>query len=120
MLTTRDLFKRRAQRVRRRIQQAADGKLRLSVFRSPRQIYAQLIDDSCGRTVISASSLDRELSGRFVNGGNIAAAAEVGRLVGERATNAGLSDVVFDRGGYRHHGRVKALADAARTAGLKF
>jgi large subunit ribosomal protein L18 len=92
----------------------------LSVFRSSKHIYAQIIDDVKGHTVASASSIDNELRQSLAKGADVAAAAEVGRLVAERALKAGIKDVVFDRGGYIYHGRVKALADAAREAGLNF
>jgi len=91
---------------------------RLSVFRSGKHIYAQVIDDRGGRTVAAASSLDKELKSKFKTGTSADAAQAVGKLVAERATKAGVKDVVFDRGGYIYHGRVKALADAAREAGL--
>lgn len=105
---------RRRMRVRRQIKQAANGRLRLSVYRSSANIYAQVIDDAKGHTIASASSLDIE------QGGNIDAASAVGKLVAERAKKAGVEDVVFDRGSYIYHGRVKALADAAREGGLNF
>lgn len=105
---------RRSRRVRARIK--ASGKKRLSVFRSARHIYAQIIDDAAGTTLVSASSLDAEIK----SGSNVAAAAEVGKLLGERASKAGIEEVAFDRGRYLYHGRVKALADGAREAGLKF
>ena len=91
---------------------------RLVVFRSNANIYAQVIDDTKGTTLVSASSIDKEL--KLANGSNIEAAKQVGALVGKRALAAGIETVVFDRGGYLYHGRVKALADAAREAGLKF
>ena len=91
---------------------------RLNVFRSNANIFAQIIDDENGVTLVSASSIDKEL--KLENGGNIEAATKVGELVAKRAAEKGISDVVFDRGGYLYHGRVKALADAAREAGLKF
>lgn len=91
---------------------------RLAVFRSPRHIYVQVIDDLAGRTLAAASTVDVDLSGK--GGGNAAAATVVGRTIAERAIKAGVGEVVFDRGGYLFHGRVKALADAARAAGLKF
>jgi large subunit ribosomal protein L18 len=105
---------RRSRRVRARVK--ASGRLRLSVFRSARHIYAQVIDDSKGETLVSASSLDKDISA----GGNIQAAEKVGKLLGERAVSAGLEVVAFDRGSYPYHGRVKALAEGARAAGLKF
>ena len=104
-----------------RIRQTLKGtaaKPRLSVFRSNSQIYAQIIDDATGKTLCSASSLDKEL--KLANGSNVAAATEVGTLVAKRALALKIETVVFDRGGYLFHGRVKALADAARAAGLKF
>jgi len=94
--------------------------VRLSVFRSSKNIYAQLIDDTNGVTVAAASTLDKDLRAALKTGADKAAAEAVGKLVAERALEKGLSEVVFDRGGYRYHGRVKALADAAREAGLKF
>lgn len=92
---------------------------RLNVFRSAKHIYAQLIDDSQGVTLAAASSLDKEI-GELENGGNVEAARKVGELIAKRAKAAGFEEVVFDRGGYLYHGRVQALADAAREAGLKF
>jgi large subunit ribosomal protein L18 len=106
-------------RVRRRVEGTAE-RPRLAVFRSLRQIYAQLIDDQTGRTLASASSLDPEFRKQLKTGGNLAAAKLVGRLIGERARAAGHTKVAFDRGGYQYHGRVKSLADAAREAGLEF
>jgi large subunit ribosomal protein L18 len=90
------------------------------VFRSSKHIYAQVIDDASGRTLAAASSLDKSLKGQLKSGADKAAAATVGKLVAERAVQAGVSRVVFDRGGYMFHGRVKALADAAREGGLSF
>jgi large subunit ribosomal protein L18 len=113
-------FDRRARRVRRTLKKLADGKPRLSVFRSSKHIYAQVIDDIARRTVAAASSLEKDLKSRLKTGADRAAAAAVGKLVAERALKAGIKDVVFDRGGYLFHGRVKALADAAREGGLKF
>jgi large subunit ribosomal protein L18 len=92
----------------------------LSVYRSLDHIYAQIIDDRSGRTVASASSVDKETKKGLKGGGNIASAKAVGKIIAERAKAAGVSKVVFDRGGYKYHGRVKALADAAREAGLQF
>jgi large subunit ribosomal protein L18 len=94
--------------------------VRLSVFRSSKNIYAQLIDDDNGVTLVAASSLEKELRDALKTGADKVAAEAVGKLVAERALEKGLSKVVFDRGGYRFHGRVKALADSAREAGLKF
>src|SRR5690606_563729 len=113
-------FERRRRRVRSALLKQANGRPRLSVFRSSKHIYAQIIDDSKGATLAAASSLDKELKGKLRTGADKAAAAEVGRLVAERAVKAGVEAVVFDRGGYKYHGRVKALADAAREGGLKF
>ena len=93
---------------------------RLSVFRSHQHIYAQIVDDAAGRTLVSASSRDKQLRAALAYGGNAAAAKAVGKALGERARQAGLTQVVFDRGGYKYHGRVKALAEAAREAGLQF
>lgn len=93
---------------------------RLNVFRSSKHIYAQLIDDQQGVTIAAASSLDKEINEDISNGGNIEAAQKVGALIAKKAKTAGLEEVVFDRGGYLYHGRVKALADAAREEGLKF
>lgn len=93
---------------------------RLAVFRSINHIYAQIVDDTRGHTLVSASTRDKEVRSTLKSGGNIAAAKNVGQVLAKRATAAGISNVVFDRGGYAYHGRVKALADAAREAGLKF
>jgi large subunit ribosomal protein L18 len=111
---------RRIARVRSAVRTAANGRPRLSVFRSSKQIYAQVIDDGDGRTVAAASSLDKDLREKLKTGADKAAAAEVGKLVAERAKAAGVTDVVFDRGRYNYHGRVKALADGARESGLSF
>lgn len=113
-------FERRKARVRKSLRRAAHGRPRLSVFRSSKQIYAQVIDDKAGHTVASASTLDKELAGKLKTGADKEAAAAVGKLVAKRALEAGVSAVVFDRGAYIYHGRVKALADAAREAGLSF
>ena len=99
---------------------AANGRTRLSVFRSSKQIYAQLIDDVKGVTIASASSVEKPLRDGRKTGANIDAAKAVGKLIAERAKEKGIKDVVFDRGGYLYHGRVKALADAAREGGLNF
>jgi large subunit ribosomal protein L18 len=113
-------IERRKARVRRAIKAAAGGRPRLSVFRSSKQIYAQVIDDRKGATVAAASSLEKDVRGSLKTGANIGAAQAVGKLVAERAAAAGVKDVVFDRGNYLYHGRVKALADAAREGGLNF
>jgi large subunit ribosomal protein L18 len=115
-LSARDSTLRRAQRNRTRLRKLANGRLRLSVFRSSKNIYAQIIDDERGVTVAAASSLEGEQK----KGADKDAAAKVGALVAQRAIEKGVKDVVFDRGGYLYHGRVKALADAAREAGLNF
>jgi large subunit ribosomal protein L18 len=111
---------RRKARVRRAIKKAANGRPRLSVFRSSKQIYAQIIDDVRGHTVASASTLEKDLKGKLKTGATVDAAKEVGKLVAERAVAAGVKQVIFDRSGYLYHGRVKALADAAREGGLDF
>jgi large subunit ribosomal protein L18 len=111
---------RRKARVRRTVNAAAGGRPRLSVFRSSKHIYAQVIDDRAGATVASASSLEKGLRGTLKTGADIGAAKVVGKLVAERAAAKGVKDVVFDRGHYLYHGRVKALADAARESGLNF
>jgi large subunit ribosomal protein L18 len=111
---------RRVARVRDTIRKAAHGRLRLSVFRSSKHIYAQVIDDTAGRTLAAASSRDKDLRERLKTGADSAAAGEVGKLLAERAVAAGVKDVVFDRGRYLYHGRVKALADGAREGGLNF
>ncbi len=116
----RKQFERRRARVRRALKSVATGRLRLSVHRSSKNIYAQLIDDTAGMTVVAASTLDTSLRGQLRTGADKAAAEAVGKLIAERALAKGHKDVVFDRGGYLFHGRVKALADAAREAGLNF
>ena len=110
-------FERRKRRTRYALKKNASDKLRLSVYRSEKNIYAQIIDDSKGITLVSASSKDKEIT---VKGSTVAGAAAVGKLVAERAIQAGLKEVVFDRSGYLYHGRVKAVAEAAREAGLSF
>jgi large subunit ribosomal protein L18 len=120
MLIGNKLFERRRQRTRHKLRKVAQGRPRLSVFRSGRQIYAQVIDDRAGNTLVSASSIDKELREKLKTGANKDAAVEVGKLIAERAKTAGIETVIFDRGGYLYHGRVKALGDAARDAGLKF
>jgi len=119
MKSSREKMQRRAQRTRARLARFSGGRPRLSVFRSSKHIYAQIIDDSNGVTLASASTLDADVRGK-ASGANIKAAEQVGKLVAERAKAKGLTDVVFDRGGYIYHGRVKALADAAREGGLNF
>jgi large subunit ribosomal protein L18 len=117
---SRALFARRRVRVRRNLRRAGNGRPRLSVFRSSRHIYAQIIDDTAGRTLAAASTLEDDLKASLKTGADIAAAGAVGKLIAERAKSAGIDKVVFDRGGYLFHGRVKALADAAREGGLDF
>ena len=112
------LFERRRRRVRTSLRERAAGKPRLSVHRSGRHIYAQVIDDTAGKTLAAASSLDKDL--KVKTGATRDSAAAVGKALAERARKAGISRVVFDRGGFLFHGRVKALADAAREGGLEF
>ena len=114
------LFERRRQRVRTTLRHAANGRVRLSVFRSAQHIYAQVIDDEQGKTLAAASSLDKNLRESLKTGADCDAATAVGKLVAERALAAGITEVVFDRGAYLYHGRVKALAEAAREGGLAF
>jgi len=111
---------RREARVRRALKAVANGKPRLSVFRSSKQIYAQVIDDAKGVTLAAASTLDKDLKSKLKTGADTAAATAVGKLVAERAKKAGVKAIVFDRGAYMYHGRVKALAEAAREGGLEF
>ena len=111
---------RRQARVRRAVKAGAKGRPRLSVFRSSKHIYAQIIDDLKGGTLVAASSMEKTLREAGKTGANVDAAKAVGKLVAERAVEKGVTAVVFDRGRYLYHGRVKALADAAREAGLKF
>jgi len=111
---------RRKARVRRAIKAAANGRMRLSVHRSSKHIYAQVIDDAKGVTLVSASTLEKAQRESGKTGADIAAAKIVGKLVAERAAQKGIKNVVFDRGGYIYHGRIKALADAAREGGLSF
>ena len=120
MVKAVERFLRRRRRTRAALRKHAHGRPRLSVFRSSKHIYAQLIDDDAGRTLAAASSLDKALREQIKTGADRSAAEQVGRLLAERAKAAGVETVVFDRGGYRYHGRVKALADGARAAGLVF
>jgi large subunit ribosomal protein L18 len=115
-----DQTSRRRARVRRRLRQRAGGRPRLSVFRSSKNIYAQVIDDARGHTLAAASTLEKDLVAGLGTGAHRAAAAAVGKAIAERAKKAGVDEVVFDRGAYLFHGRVKALADAAREGGLEF
>ena len=118
MATVKARTERRKATVRRAIREAATGRARLTVFRSSKHIYAQVIDDVKGLTLASASSLEKDM--RSKSGANVEAAKAVGSLVAKRAVEKGVKDVVFDRGSYRYHGRIKALGDAAREGGLNF
>lgn len=120
MMTAKELHERRKVRTRYQIKRKAVGRPRLSVHRSGQHIYAQIIDDAKGTTLAAASSLEADLRKKLKTGADKNAATEVGKLVAERAKKAGLKEVVFDRGGYLYTGRVKALAEAAREAGLDF
>ncbi len=115
-----DRIERRQGRVRGRLARAAHGRKRLSVFRSSKHIYAQVIDDDRGVTLASASSIEKAARENLKTGASVDAAKAVGKLIAERAKEKGIKDVVFDRGGYLYHGRVRALADAARESGLNF
>ncbi|MFO1037980.1 MAG: 50S ribosomal protein L18 [Geminicoccaceae bacterium] len=120
MLKASERFERREKRTRFAVRKAAKGKLRLSVFRSGRHIYGQVIDDTAGRTLVAASSLEKSMREELKSGADREAAHKVGLVLAERAKAAGIETVVFDRGGYKYHGRVKALADGAREGGLAF
>ncbi len=120
MKSSKQLFNRRRKRTSARVRKVNKGRMRLSVYRSGKHIYAQVIDDNEGATLAAASTLDKDIKGKVKNGAGIEAAGEVGKLVAERAKKAGVEVVVFDRGGYLYHGRVKALAEAARESGLAF
>ncbi len=120
MAQLKELYRRRTMRNRSRLARRSKGRIRLSVFRSNSHIYAQIIDDAKGVTMAAASSVDKDLRSKLKSGRDVDAAGEVGKLIAERAVAAGVKEVVFDRGGYRYHGRIKALADAARTGGLAF
>lgn len=120
MASRKDNLVRRASRVRRQIKAVANGRPRLSVHRSSKNIYVQVIDDVAGTTLASASTLDTDLRTSLKTGADTAAAAAVGKLIAERAVKAGVKDVVFDRGAFIYHGRIKALAEAAREGGLNF
>ncbi len=120
MSANRDLRERRRERLRFQLRRKAGGRPRLSVFRSSQHIYAQVIDDEQGKTLAAASSLDKNLRESLKTGADCDAATAVGKLVAERALAAGVKEVVFDRGSYIYHGRVKALAEAAREGGLDF
>jgi large subunit ribosomal protein L18 len=118
MATVKARTRRRKGVVRKAVRAAANGRVRLHVHRSGKHIYAQVIDDVKGATVASASSLEKDL--RAKTGANVEAAKAVGKLVAQRAVDKGVKEVVFDRGGFRYHGRIKAVGDAAREAGLSF
>ncbi|WP_334128629.1 50S ribosomal protein L18 [Sneathiella sp.] len=120
MVNSKELFERRRRRNRTQLRKVSSGRVRLSVHRTLKQIYAQIIDDAQGKTLASASSLEKDLREKLKSGANKDAAAEIGKLIAERALKAGVKEVAFDRGGYKYHGRVKALADAAREGGLSF
>ena len=120
MATVKARTERRKATVRRAIKLAATGRARLSVFRSSKHIYAQVIDDDKGATLVAASSLEKDMRGGLKTGANVEAAKAVGKLLAQRAKEKGIETVVFDRGAYLFHGRIKALADAAREGGLKF
>ena len=117
---TRSLFERRRQRTRSKLRKHNQTQPRLSVFRSSKHIYAQVIDDDSGATLAAASSLEKDLRQKLKTGADKDAAGEVGKLIAARAKAAGVETVIFDRGGYLFHGRVKSLADSAREAGLSF
>jgi large subunit ribosomal protein L18 len=119
-MASKDSVQRRASRVRRQLKKVANGRPRLSVHRTSKNIYVQLIDDASGRTLAAASTLEKDFKGSAKTGADTAAAAAIGKLIAERAVKAGVKDVVFDRGAYIYHGRVKALAEAAREGGLNF
>ena len=119
-MVSKQSVKRRSARVRRQIKAVSGDRPRLSVYRSGKNIYAQIIDDRKGHTVASASTLDKDVRSGLKTGADMAAASTVGKLIAERASQAGIKEVVFDRGPYIFHGRVKALAEAAREGGLSF
>ena len=118
MHTKLNVTERRKRRVRKQLREVSAGRPRLSVHRSSKHIYAQIIDDAKGHTLAAASTLEKDLKGKLKTGADKAAAAEVGKLIAERALKAGVSKVVFDRGAFKYHGRIKALADGAREGGL--
>ena len=119
-MASKESIQRRAARVRRQLKKVAGERPRLSIYRSSKNIYAQVIDDAKGHTLAAASTIEKDLKGSLKTGADAEAAAAVGKLLAERATKAGVKEVVFDRGPYIYHGRVKALADAAREGGLSF
>jgi large subunit ribosomal protein L18 len=120
MLLKKDLFERRKRRSRIRLRRLGSGRPRLSVFRSGKHIYAQIIDDGQGKVVASASSLEIDVRSEMKNGADKVAAGRIGKTIAERSLAAGVTNVIFDRGAYKYHGRVKALAEGAREGGLNF
>ncbi len=120
MANSKQLFNRRKGRTRQKVRRKSDLRPRLSVFRSGKHIYAQVIDDRRRVTLASASTVDKDMRDKFKSGADIDAAGQVGKTIAERALAKGVKEVVFDRGGYKFHGRVKALAEAAREGGLSF
>lgn len=114
------VFQRRRNRVRNRLRKSSRGQPRLSVHRTNQHIYVQVIDDATGKTIAAASTLDKDVREKVARGSTVEAAQQVGALVAKRAIDAGIKDVVFDRGGFLYHGRVKAVAESAREAGLAF
>ena len=120
MKSTKNLYDRRKRRVRTKLRKSAGGRPRLTVFRSNSHIYAQVIDDAKGVTLAAASSIEKDMRGKLKGGADRAAAEQVGTLIAKRAIAAGVTEVIFDRGGYLFHGRVKSLADAVREGGLSF
>jgi large subunit ribosomal protein L18 len=119
-MASKESIQRRASRVRRQIKKVANGRPRLSVHRTSKNIYVQIIDDANGNTLAAASTLEKDFKAGKTTGADTAAAAAIGKLIAERAGTAGVKEVVFDRGAYIYHGRVKALAEAAREGGLSF
>jgi large subunit ribosomal protein L18 len=119
-MSKHNLTERRKSRVRLKLRARASDRPRLTVFRSSKQIYAQVIDDARGVTLAAASSLEKDNRASLKSGATVEAAKVIGTLIAQRAVEAGISEVVFDRGGYMYHGRIKALADGAREGGLKF
>ena len=119
-MASKETTQRRSARVRRQLKSVANGRPRLSVHRTSKNIYAQLIDDAKGQTLAAASTLEKDFKAGKKTGADTAAAAAIGKLIADRAIKAGVKDVVFDRGAYIYHGRVKALAEAARDGGLNF
>ena len=110
----------RQKRIREKIKKVANGRYRLSIFRSLNNIYAQIIDDNKGTTILSSSTLDKSIKSKFKNTGNREAASKIGKIIAEKAKQKGIKKVIFDRGRYLYHGRIKAFADSARKTGLDF